>query len=282
MNFTCDSLCFGCGTNHPNKFISLKRKGCDLSFHLCMECFTLNKTHKYFNCYYCEKIVKLDYTQLKLGDIIQGGMAAFNLCLKCLCNTGDISTSEKWFGMMDLTDEMPDTHRPHYYDEFGDEDETQSEEYNEEGKSEKIEDRPINVIFDKDAELKKAQEIQKKERAVILKTISNCRTLDKKKLKNDSLPLCDHIGNLTYENVMELLEEQDYTCAHCDEIVLTHSTAPYCNYKFSIDRIDNLKPHDIDNVRISCVFCNCGFHPAFGKRMKTKCEDSSCSCNSLK
>lgn len=39
--------------------------------------------------------------------------------------------------------------------------------------------------------------------------------------------------------------------------MITHDYLPYCEYQMSIDRIDETKPHDHDNILISCMYCNC-------------------------
>lgn len=114
----------------------------------------------------------------------------------------------------------------------------------------------------------------------IKKTISNCKCSDKKNLNRISNKLT-HIGNITYDNIVELLNNQNNKCYKCNDIVLTHLYVPFCLYKFSIDRIDNYKPHDIDNVKISCYFCNCKDHYSFDKKKKDKCFDTDCACYTL-
>jgi hypothetical protein len=45
--------------------------------------------------------------------------------------------------------------------------------------------------------------------------------------------------------------------------------------------IDNSKPHDIDNCRISCYHCNCEEHTSYKnyKKPKPKCEENKvCMC----
>ncbi len=61
--------------------------------------------------------------------------------------------------------------------------------------------------------------------------------------------------------------------------MITFLYAPYCCYKFSIDRLDNSKPHDKDNVKMSCYFCNCKDHILYNKTEKYKCIDKKCLCN---
>ena len=76
-------------------------------------------------------------------------------------------------------------------------------------------------------------------------------------------------------------KEQNNKCYICNDIVLTHSYVPYCCYKFSIDRLDNLKPHDLDNVKISCYYCNCKNHILYNKHEKNKCENNIYLCNKI-
>jgi len=113
----------------------------------------------------------------------------------------------------------------------------------------------------------------------IKKCIENCKNSDKKKINWYGNGKLENIGNIHYEYIIKLIKEQNYKCYKCNDIILTHSYIPYCSYKFSIDRLDNNKPHDIDNVKISCYFCNCKNHFAFNKTEKIRCENKKCLCN---
>lgn len=85
----------------------------------------------------------------------------------------------------------------------------------------------------------------------ILKKINNCKTLDIK--NNFDIP-----GNyISLGNVLELLDRQQNRCYVCRDIVLLCGYDSYCIYQFSLDRIDNSKPHTTDNILISCYYCNC-------------------------
>ncbi len=75
-------------------------------------------------------------------------------------------------------------------------------------------------------------------------------------------------GTVTKEDVMLLLVKQNNKCYVCDDNVLLSFWKPYCCYQLSIDRIDNMKPHDRDNVLISCYYCNCRGHPKFDQKDK--------------
>lgn len=142
--------------------------------------------------------------------------------------------------------------------------------------------------IDCDDNKKKTPEEQAKEKAEekeetknIRKTIANSKQSDKKKLNWTGRGKLDSVGDITYEYIHNLLTEQEYECYSCGDPVLTHSYVPYCSYKFSIDRIDNDKPHNKDNVKISCYFCNCKDHNAFNRTEKLKCKDEKCFCNKL-
>ena len=63
-------------------------------------------------------------------------------------------------------------------------------------------------------------------------------------------------SNLTYEYIMNLLEEQDNECAHCDRVVKLSWTKAYDPAQFSINRIKNKYGHIEGNVEICCLQCN--------------------------
>jgi hypothetical protein len=113
----------------------------------------------------------------------------------------------------------------------------------------------------------------------IKKCINNCIQSDKKKLNWVGNGKLDRIGNIDYEYINDLLEKQNNKCHLCNDKLITYLFVPYCCYKFSIDRIDNNKPHDRDNVKISCYFCNCKNHILYDKKIKTKCDNNKCFCN---
>jgi hypothetical protein len=105
----------------------------------------------------------------------------------------------------------------------------------------------------------------------ISKCINNCKQSDMKIFKQK--------GNIDYNYIDKLIDEQENTCWKCHDALTVFEYVPYCSYKFSIDRIDNNKPHDKDNVRMSCYFCNCVNHAKYDKNTKLKCEDKTCFCN---
>lgn len=87
-------------------------------------------------------------------------------------------------------------------------------------------------------------------------------------------------GDVDQCTVNKLLADQQTKCYKCGDELITHSYVPRCLYQFSIDRLDNSKPHNKDNIAISCYFCNCKDHPEFLVKEKTHCSDKSCFCNS--
>lgn len=115
----------------------------------------------------------------------------------------------------------------------------------------------------------------------IQKIVSNCKQSDKKKLNWTGAGKLSDIGNITPDYIKQLLIDQEYKCYKCNQEVLTVLYKPYCAYKFSVDRLDNFKPHDGGNVKISCYFCNCSGHVLYNKSEKAICSDASCGCHHL-
>jgi hypothetical protein len=74
--------------------------------------------------------------------------------------------------------------------------------------------------------------------------------------KRSDMRKCKREGTIQVADVQELFIRQDYKCYICNERILLKFT-PYCYYQYSIDRIDEKKPHDKGNCLISCYFCNC-------------------------
>lgn len=64
-------------------------------------------------------------------------------------------------------------------------------------------------------------------------------------------------GNIEIGHVLELAKRQQMKCWKCEDAMLIHSWISNCCYQFSIDRIDNKKPHDFDNCVLACSYCNC-------------------------
>ena len=100
----------------------------------------------------------------------------------------------------------------------------------------------------------------------IMKKINSHQDYDKKKF--------DIKGDIDINYIIELIEKQKTRCYKCTDKVLTINYEPYCLFQFSIDRIDNFLPHNKDNVRISCYYCNCKhkFDNDEGKNCKLNCH----------
>lgn len=84
-------------------------------------------------------------------------------------------------------------------------------------------------------------------------------------------------GDLTLERVWELLLKQNFRCYNCGHRVLLFGYGKNCCYQFSVDRIDNSRPHDCDNVLISCYYCNCVHVQRYELKFKicTSCTDAT-------
>ena len=99
----------------------------------------------------------------------------------------------------------------------------------------------------------------------IMKKIHSYKIYDKNRFNIE--------GDIDYKFITELLHKQDKKCYICKETILLIDWKPYCCYQFSIDRIDNTKPHDKNNVLIACYYCNCRDYPKFDQYNK-KCNQN--------
>lgn len=82
-------------------------------------------------------------------------------------------------------------------------------------------------------------------------------------------------GTISENDIIELFFKQKFLCYICDEPFLIYNWRKYCLYQFSVDRINDFKPHDRENCLISCFYCNCRVNKNFNKfndRIK-KCND---------
>lgn len=86
----------------------------------------------------------------------------------------------------------------------------------------------------------------------ISKKLSDFRSVDMKKFGQK--------GNLTIDDVLELLKKQRGKCYVCYEDVIISNWVRYCCYQLSIHCIKSGRPHDRDNVLISCFYCNSREH----------------------
>ena len=59
------------------------------------------------------------------------------------------------------------------------------------------------------------------------------------------------------KEVAQLLIEQDKKCASCgNEIIVTARNKKYIPKMISVDRIDNKKQYSMENIQITCLYCN--------------------------
>ena len=101
----------------------------------------------------------------------------------------------------------------------------------------------------------------------IIHKINNHKAYDKRRFNAEN--------NINLDNIMELIRKQNNKCYICDEDVILINWKPYCCYQFSIDRINDNEPHNINNVLISCYYCNCRHYPKFDQHNKvcrSKCH----------
>lgn len=73
-------------------------------------------------------------------------------------------------------------------------------------------------------------------------------------LKND-LKKYGRKGNMTYEQIIEKITKQNNKCYICLQD-FKYDGKQWCHFFPSIDRFQNMFPHDIQNVAIACYFCN--------------------------
>jgi len=105
----------------------------------------------------------------------------------------------------------------------------------------------------------------------IKRKISNCKNIDYDIFKIE--------GNVNYDAVNELINDQGNRCHNCNDKIITHSCLPHCLFKFSIDKLNQNEPHNMNNVYISCYFCHRKKHPNFNKTAKELCVNKKCFCN---
>ena len=104
----------------------------------------------------------------------------------------------------------------------------------------------------------------------IQKKISSHKNFDKKRFKI--------YGNITYDDVLLLLTKQNNKCYVCNDNLELINYDSNCQYQFSIDILNNEKPHDKDNVLISCYFCNCYNRSIVDTK---KCKSCKINCHSI-
>jgi len=253
-NFKSFCLCWGCNkTDEIDIFCQLQYDNECLSHSICIDCYENNKNNKFKECINCDGGFLLDYTKLTKDDKIKYGFDEFLYCYNCLSKK-----DKKCIGFYGgLLDELDNKN----YRKF--------DTYNEDGEIEptfkNINDRTVRIIGETIYNFNE-------ETNNIKKKISNC-------IHNDTINF-KIAGDITRDYIYELLQRQNYKCYICDEYILTTGYKPYCCNQFSIDRINNTKPHNKNNVKISCYFCNCKDHYLCDKKEKI-CDKVDCNCHNL-
>lgn len=89
------------------------------------------------------------------------------------------------------------------------------------------------------------------------------------------------IGNITIKDVKNKIIIQKGLCFYCKESILFNEWNSYCWYQFSIDRLNDDLPHNVDNCIISCYYCNCSQIMKNQNKLKEKNlhEHKVCSLN---
>ena len=254
INIINDAQCWGCGNRgESDKFCELQGKGSLWGRHsICLECYENNINNKIKECINCDGAFILDYTKLKINDKIKFGFDEFLYCYNCLRN----KEKKECVGYYGRLDELEDENSK-YFDFF----------YEEciKPKFKNINDKKMRIIGQTSFNFKE-------ETNNIKKKINNCIRNDNTKFKIK--------GDITYEYIYQLLQIQKYKCHICNELILTDNYKPYCCNQFSIDRIDNTLPHNKNNVKISCYFCNCKNNNLYDKKKKI-CDILDCNCHNL-
>jgi hypothetical protein len=250
VNYKNMSQCWGCRKiGESDKFCSLHSNL--FSHSICMECYNNNIENKLKECINCAGSFLLDYTKLKENDIIKYGFDEFMFCYNCLSKK-----NKKCIGYYGMLDDL-EKEDYEYFDTWSEEWITPT--------FKNINESIIRIIG-------KTVYNFNEEKNNITKKIYNCINNDTRNFKIK--------GDIIYENIYELLQIQNYKCYICNELVLTTGYKPYCCNQFSIDRLDNKKPHNKDNVKISCYFCNCKHHYLYKNKEKI-CNIDDCKCKNL-
>ncbi len=88
---------------------------------------------------------------------------------------------------------------------------------------------------------------QRSHEAIMAARIISHAGFDKKKVKETQ---CDLIVPF-----IQTLRKKQPKCHYCDEL-MTDCQGKGCLWQWSVDRIDNTKGHTMDNVRLTCYYCN--------------------------
>lgn len=75
-------------------------------------------------------------------------------------------------------------------------------------------------------------------------------------------------NDLTPSFIVYAILYQEYKCYICNEKMLTEKWNSNCCYQFTIDAVNSNKPHTIDNVLISCAYCNSRHDTRYTQELK--------------
>lgn len=121
-----------------------------------------------------------------------------------------------------------------------------------------------------DGHMEREFELTSESRSYINDKIRSYKNQDREKNRNvDNEEYCD------VETVVRLINKQDSMCYVCGDKVIFEESEPYCLYQFTLDRIDNSKPHNKDNVLLCCYYCNCR-HAFICQQARTKICQNGC------
>jgi len=58
------------------------------------------------------------------------------------------------------------------------------------------------------------------------------------------------------KDLCKMFKKEEYRCHYCRELLSVIHRETRCSSQWSLDRMDNDKPHDINNLVLSCYSCN--------------------------
>lgn len=82
-------------------------------------------------------------------------------------------------------------------------------------------------------------------------------------------------GDITPIAIGQLFKKQRGRCGVCGQWLLMEPVAPWCLYQWTLDRIDDHRPHDASNVTLACYRCNSGGY-SYQKDCARGCHHHEC------